>query len=116
MRASRSGGNGRGGGKRATTVDLGRQSRLPPAWPLPAATEVWVLTSTSGASALTNEARAAPYQALSARLAEIPWPRRVVPACVQTGVSFGADQGPSDGGASGGAGGGRQRGSVEEDR
>jgi hypothetical protein len=76
------GGRGRGGPKKATTVDLGPQAHLPPGWPLPPATEVWVLTSTSGASALTNEARAAPYRQLAARLAEIPWPRRVAPACV----------------------------------
>lgn len=87
---SSSGGGGRRGGggrgpKKATTVDLGRQSQLPPGWPLPAATEVWVLTSTSGASALTNEQRAAPYLALASRLREIPWPRGVRPACAAGG-------------------------------
>ena len=31
-------------------------------WPLPCSTAVWVLTSTSGASPMTNAARIAPYQ------------------------------------------------------
>jgi hypothetical protein len=31
-------------------------------WPLPRSTAVWVLTSTSGASPMTNAARTAPYQ------------------------------------------------------
>ena len=37
----------------------------PPGWPFPAqATEVFVVPSTSGAAAMTNEAREGPYRAL----------------------------------------------------
>ena len=70
---------------KVATVPLGRQPALPPGWPLPPWTEVWVLTSTSGASALTNEARAAPYEALAARLREIPWPRNAAARCADGG-------------------------------
>jgi hypothetical protein len=98
----RQGGRGGGGGspKKAATVDLGPQARLPRGWPLPASTEVWVLTSTSGASALTNEQRSAPYQALAARLGQVPWPRDVRPACVAAAAAA------SDGGAAAESGGG----------
>ena len=43
-------------------------------WPLPAATEVWVLPSTSGAAAMTVEERVGPYREMAARLAAVPWP------------------------------------------
>ncbi|KAF8069663.1 Tdg [Scenedesmus sp. PABB004] len=61
----------------SSAVALGPQppGALPPGWPLPRDTEVWVLSSTSGASALTNQQRAAPYEALAQRLAQLPWPR-----------------------------------------
>ncbi|UPR00190.1 DNA glycosylase [Chloropicon primus] len=65
--------------KKVQTVPLGPQDSrlLPQDWPFgrtDADTRVWVLTSTSGASALTNSARIAPYADLSAELAKIPWP------------------------------------------
>lgn len=70
--------------KKVTTVPLGPQSVRPPGWPLPDTTEVWVLTSTSGASALTNAAREAPYIALSQRLSDISWPRNITLSCLGT--------------------------------
>lgn len=60
------------------TVQLGRQpaNQLPPGWPLPAdKSEIWVLTSTSGAAPLSNADRERPYAQLAERLTEIPWPR-----------------------------------------
>jgi TDG/mug DNA glycosylase family protein len=65
----------------ATGVPFGPQTHLPDGWPLPPATEVWVLTSTSGACPLTHEQREEPYRRLAARLAEIPWPRADLPRC-----------------------------------
>jgi TDG/mug DNA glycosylase family protein len=60
---------------RPATIPLGRQSVLPQGWPLPVDTsEVWVMTSTSGAAAMTKEARYAPWKALAERLAQEPWP------------------------------------------
>ena len=47
-------------------------------WPLPDSTEVWVMTSTSGASPMTTEARMAPWHKLSNQLAQLPWPRMIV--------------------------------------
>lgn len=41
-------------------------------WPLPASTEVWVLTTTSGAAPMTVAQRTAPYQRLAERLALVP--------------------------------------------
>lgn len=58
----------------STAIALGVQHLRPRDWPFGKDTQVWVLTSTSGASALTNEARTAPYAALSQELAKIPWP------------------------------------------
>ena len=53
---------------------LGVQTKLPPGWPLPSSTEVWVLTSSSGRAAMTLEARAAPYRELASRLRTLgPW-------------------------------------------
>ena len=64
------------GDKPAKTVPIGIQSEVPThaGWPFPSTTEVWVLTSTSGASALTNEARIKPYADLAAALQDVPWP------------------------------------------
>jgi hypothetical protein len=46
----------------------------PPGWPCPAsATDVFVLPSSSGRAALTNEARRAPYVELAARVNAVPW-------------------------------------------
>lgn len=61
-------------GRKLSSVTTGPQEELPPGWPLQAS-QVWVCTSTSGASALTNEARLAPYRALAEVLREVPWPR-----------------------------------------
>ena len=54
---------------------------LPQGWPLPAQTEVWVMTSTSGAAAMTTAARFAPYQALAERLKQVSWPDTRVASC-----------------------------------
>jgi len=62
------------GMKKVTTVGLGPQQVRPMGWPFREDTAVWVLTSTSGASALTNAQRLAPYARLSEALADIPWP------------------------------------------
>ena len=61
-------------GRKLSSVTTGPQEELPPGWPLQDS-QVWVCTSTSGASALTNEARLAPYRALAEVLREVPWPR-----------------------------------------
>jgi TDG/mug DNA glycosylase family protein len=56
-------------------IPFGRQSILPAGWPLPLdKTEVWVMTSTSGAAAMTKEARYAPWKALAEWLESVPWP------------------------------------------
>ena len=44
---------------------------------MPASTEVWVMPSTSGAAAMTKEAREQPWQDLYARMASVAWPRTV---------------------------------------
>eukprot|EP00198_Chlamydomonas_reinhardtii_P014066 XP_001703403.1 predicted protein [Chlamydomonas reinhardtii] len=62
------------------TVEFGRQAALPPGWPLPPSTEVWVCTSTSGAAPMTREAREQPYVQLAERLAQLPWPLPRQPA------------------------------------
>jgi TDG/mug DNA glycosylase family protein len=54
-------------------VDYGLQTIRPPGWPFrPEHCQVFVLTSSSGASALTNEQREAPYRDLAALLAGLP--------------------------------------------
>ncbi len=50
-------------------------------WPLPASTDVWVMTSTSGASPMTNEQRFATWQALAEHLEGLPWPRQDTVQC-----------------------------------
>lgn len=69
---------GRKGSKKITKFSVGPQSMRPEGWPLPASTAVWVMTSTSGASPMTTEARMAPWRELSGYLAQISWPRREV--------------------------------------
>ncbi len=78
----------RKGKQKVKSVDLGLwdpssqpPNTLPPDWPFPPSTEVWVCTSTSGAAVLTNEQREAPYRAVSQRLAQVAWPRTDVPRC-----------------------------------
>ena len=94
-------------------LQFGRQAALPPGWPLPPSTEVWVCTSTSGAAPMTREAREQPYVQLAERLAQLPWPLPRQPACaplgaaVAAGVATGRAAGQVDGGAEAvGAGGG----------
>jgi thymine-DNA glycosylase len=65
---------------RPSFIPLGRQAVLPACWPLPFS-EVWVLTSTSGASPLTREQRFGSWRQLAARLEEEPWPRRLRATC-----------------------------------
>ncbi|TYZ69195.1 hypothetical protein PybrP1_004166 [[Pythium] brassicae (nom. inval.)] len=54
----------------------GVQTRLPQEWPRECVpeSEVWVLPSSSGRSALTHEQRSTPYRQLAERLHGIPWP------------------------------------------
>lgn len=54
----------------------GVQTRLPQEWPRECVleSEVWVLPSSSGRSALTHEQRSTPYRQLAERLHSIPWP------------------------------------------
>jgi len=66
---------------RIQTVDIGKQTAMPPAWPFPKSTEVWVLPSTSGASALTNADREEPFFELAAKLKNFPWPDQRHPTC-----------------------------------
>ena len=62
--------------QRPASIQLGRQWVLPAGWPLDVqASEVWVMTSTSGAAALSREARLAPWRELAGRLARHAWPR-----------------------------------------
>jgi G:T/U-mismatch repair DNA glycosylase len=54
----------------------------PPAWPLPASTAVWILSSSSGRAAMTDEARRAPYRGLAQLVATMPWLRKDQQAAV----------------------------------
>ncbi len=73
-------------------IPLGRQAVLPAGWPLPLdSTEVWVMTSTSGASALTRNARYAPWEALAERLRGEAWPRAATARCVQAAPVAGSE-------------------------
>jgi len=49
----------------------GKQDLLPPRWPFPASTEVWILPSPSGRAAMSSADREAPYLELSQRLLEL---------------------------------------------
>ncbi|PSC69966.1 uracil-dna glycosylase superfamily [Micractinium conductrix] len=107
--------------RRPSSVSTGRQWVLPDGWPLPLSTEVWVMTSTSGAAPMTREARLAPWQALADRLAQDAWPRRCVARCsggiMHRGGSVAVAGDPAvDGGvgvaAGAGGGGGAASGSV----
>ncbi|PRW44558.1 uracil-dna glycosylase superfamily [Chlorella sorokiniana] len=72
---------------RPASIATGRQWVLPEGWPLPLSTEVWVMTSTSGAAPMTRQQRYAPWQALAERLAREPWPRQCQLRCGGTGAS-----------------------------
>lgn len=53
----------------------GIQTVRPTNWPISLKdVEVYVMPSTSGAAAMSNEARIGPYRALATRLRQIPWP------------------------------------------
>lgn len=71
--------------RRPSSISTGRQWVLPDGWPLPLSTEVWVMTSTSGAAPMTREQRFAPWQALAERLQQVPWPRQCVAQCSGSG-------------------------------
>ncbi|OSX72802.1 hypothetical protein BU14_0403s0005 [Porphyra umbilicalis] len=60
--------------QRVKAVPFGPQTVLPAGWPYTHA-RVWVLASSSGRAALTDADRLAPYAALGAVLAAVPWPR-----------------------------------------
>ncbi|GMH40337.1 hypothetical protein BSKO_08241 [Bryopsis sp. KO-2023] len=77
---------GRSPVNRVKSVDIGKQTRLPQGWPFPSETEVWVLPSTSGASALKNEQREGPFREVAAILESIPWPRNVAAKCAKERV------------------------------
>ncbi|PNH04627.1 hypothetical protein TSOC_009204 [Tetrabaena socialis] len=93
---------GRAPRERAKTVEHGPQAALPSGWPLPAATQVWVCSSTSGAAAMTREQREGPYEQLAAALAQLPWPRLVQPWCAG-GPAAGAGAAAAGAGAAGAA-------------
>ena len=61
-------------------VDVGPQSHasLPPDWPLDESTSVWVMPSTSGASALTREQRYGPWHELASHVLAIDWEQRAL--------------------------------------
>ncbi len=61
--------------ERLKKLDTGKQDAAPKGWPLPATSELWVMTSTSGASPMTNEQRFATWRALAAHIELIQHPR-----------------------------------------
>ena len=68
-------------------ITFGKQSTLPPGWPLPTnwkGTEVWVLPSTSGAAPMSREERYGPWEALAQRLSALPWPQQYETNCQET--------------------------------
>ena len=54
-----------------STCSYGTQPLRPPGWPLPLSTAVYVLPSSSGRAAMTNDARLAPYRELAALVAAL---------------------------------------------
>lgn len=75
---------GRKGKSKVTKFAIGPQNMRPEGWPLPDSTEVWVMTSTSGASPMTTEARMAPWHELSKQLTQLSWPRQVDCCCTKS--------------------------------
>lgn len=70
---------------RKDTITFGKQSALPPGWPLPTkGTEVWVLPSTSGAAPMSRKQRYGPWEALAQRLSGLPWPQQYELNCQET--------------------------------
>lgn len=86
----------------------------PPGWPLPASTAVFVLSSSSGRAAMTDEQRRGPYRELAALVRGMPWLSSeqqaalaaAVPGWMPEGSGSGSSSSgaPSSGRAAGGAG------------
>lgn len=74
-------------GTRQVFLFLTLQTLTAQGWPLPATTEVWVLTSTSGAAPMTVEQRMRPYQQLADRLSDLPLGSQSTPRCALVSVS-----------------------------
>eukprot|EP00903_Cladosiphon_okamuranus_P009101 g8699.t1 len=67
----------KGGGKGVFRFGLQPATLRPPGWPFPAGrTELFVVPSSSGAAAMTSEAREGPYRALGDHLSGQEWTRR----------------------------------------
>lgn len=67
----------KGGRNGAFRFGLQPATLRPPGWPFPAGrTELFVVPSSSGAAAMTSEAREAPYRALGDHLSGQEWARR----------------------------------------
>lgn len=81
-------------GGQAPRIEYGKQPSglRPRGLPFGPSTEIWVLTSTSGAAPMTNEEREAPWRQLAARLAREPWPRRVKAQCAVRGGECEAEE------------------------
>lgn len=54
--------------------NYGKQSILPPDWPVSSHSQVWILPSSSGRAAMSTQERVKPYQELAERLDKVPWP------------------------------------------
>jgi len=60
--------------KKGSVIPYGLQDLRPEGFPFPAEeTLLFVLTSSSGAAAMSNEAREAPYKELAVLLQQFPW-------------------------------------------
>eukprot|EP00210_Caulerpa_lentillifera_P006782 g6481.t1 len=66
--------SGRRSKDKIKSAPIGRQSIVPLNWPFPESTEIWLLPSTSGASALTRDQRQGPYNTLAEELSKFPFP------------------------------------------
>lgn len=72
----------------------------PPGWPLPAATEVFVLSSSSGRAAMTDEQRRRPYRELAALVRGMPWLSSKQQATLAAAVPGWWAEGSASGGSS----------------
>lgn len=60
--------------KKGSVIPYGLQEMRPEGFPFTAEeTRLFVLTSSSGAAAMSNEAREAPYKELAVLLQQFPW-------------------------------------------
>jgi hypothetical protein len=93
------------------TAEVGLQPAglRPPGWPLPPATGVFLLPSSSGRAAMTTEARRAPYEELGALARAMPWlpPDLGTALEVEPGRAGWAAAAAAARGGGGGGGGGR---------